>query len=431
MCKSTTYEKHKVAVTGIGSICSIGNNCDTILESLKTGRTGIGNSEFFHNSLSSIKVAAEIKNFDLSDFFNENQVDEELIKRIRKILKKQSTLCHETIIASTIQAMRMAKIKNDSFETYEGKVGIIVAGSNLSQSQQVAIYDRNRDSIEYISPQYAVRFFDTNFIGMLSDCFRIKGEGLTTGGASASGNVALVQAYRMIAYGMLDICIVIGPAADFSPYELQSFKNLGLFGETFNDSPKRACRPFDCGHEGFVIGQGSGAIILEAEEKAVKRNADILAHILGGSIKLDANCLADARVEGEYCSMEQALFDAGVNTDAIDYINAHGTSTPLGDEVELTAIKKLFGSKAKDIFVNSSKSLLGHCIYSAGILEAIVCILQIQNGFVHPNLNLDHPISMSEGIGLVGATSINCNINTALSNSFGFGGINSTVVMGK
>lgn len=420
----------RVVVTGMGVINSIGHNCNEFCNSLKKGCSGIKSSSYYSEIVPEIKVAAEIQEFSFTDFIDSMGLDKEFALRLKPFTGRRSTMAMDAVIASAIQAYDMASLLNEDTERYSDKTSIVVAGSNLNQMLHHATRQRYCESLEYVTPNYALQFFDTNFVGALSEIFKIGGEGMTVGGASASGNSAMIQAYRLITEGVTDICLVAGSLNNLSPFELQGFKNLGaLGGNKFADQPELSCRPFDAEHEGFILGQGSGCIVLEAEETAQRRGAKPLALILGGSIKLDSNHLSDARIDGEYTVMERALASAGVEINEINYINTHGTSTPLGDEVEAAAIKKLFGERTGKIWVNSTKSMIGHCLFSAGIIEAIAVILQMQEGFIHPNLNLHTPIL--DGINFAGGEMITDNVQMALSNSFGFGGINTSIVLKK
>jgi malonyl-ACP decarboxylase len=222
--------------------------------------------------------------------------------------------------------------------------------------------------------------------------------------------------------------MVVGSLADLSPMEMQGFVNIGgMGGKAFSDEPARACRPFDSAHEGFIYGQGSGCIILESGECARKRKTSILASMPGGAVVLDGNRLSNPNEDGEVRVMEEALRQAGIGYQELDYINAHGTSTPLGDETEIKAIKRVLKERLTQVWVNSTKSMTGHCLYSAGVIEAIASIIQMREGFVHPNLNLEHPIDSE--CRFSGAVTVPAEIKTAMSNSFGFGGINTSIIL--
>ncbi|UJF34770.1 beta-ketoacyl synthase N-terminal-like domain-containing protein [Paenibacillus hexagrammi] len=306
--------------------------------------------------------------------------------------------------------------------------GIVVSGSNLSQNYAYSLFKKFDEAPEYLTPSYALHFMDTDHVGTISDICNIKGEGFNVGGASASGNVAIIKAMQMIQLGLADLCLVSGTLADLSPLELMSFSNLGAMGgKSFGSEPGQACRPFDKKHEGFIYGQAAACLILESRQSAEKRGVKPLAELLSGALVLDGNRLSDPNEDGEVRAMEQALRQAGLSPGDIDYINAHGTSTPTGDMTEIRAIKRLFKERIGEIWMNSTKSLTGHCLYSAGIVEALAAIVQMKEGFVHPNLNLEEPIDQecrfSRG------NTVKANLKTALSNSFGFGGINTSIVL--
>lgn len=420
----------RVVITGMGTVNSVGCDCNTFCNALKNGISGIHSSRYYNALNNDIKVAAEIQEFSLNDYVRNIKPDEDFLNRLKPYMGKRSTLATNSIIAAAIEAYEMAGLLNENLARFSERTSVVVAGSNLNQILCHNIRERYFNSLEYVSPNYALQFFDTNFIGVLSELFLIYGEGFTVGGASASGNSALIQASRLIADGVADICLVAGTTNNLSPFELQGFRNLGaLGGNKFADLPELSCRPFDYEHEGFILGQGSGCIILESEETALERGAKPLAAFLGGSMRLDGNHLSDARIDGEYTVMKNAIKTAQIEIDEIDYINTHGTSTPLGDEVEASAIKKLFGEWADKVWVNSTKGIIGHCLFSAGIIEAIASIIQMQEGFIHPNLNLERPILA--GINYVGCKAVNDNILVTLSNSFGFGGINTSIILKK
>ncbi|MCC8353089.1 MULTISPECIES: beta-ketoacyl synthase N-terminal-like domain-containing protein [Bacillus] len=418
-------DTHKVAVTGQGIVCSIGHDCEEFNSALKLGISGIGKLENMNLEGLKVNVGAEVRNFSLSRYLLDKSYPVELLSRVKSIMRRMP-LIMETVVASALEAFYSAGLSCGV--STSDRMSVLVAGSNFSQNLHYRTASRYSSSLEYLSPSYALQFFDTNFVGTLSELFGVHGEGFTVGGASASGNAALLQAYRLIKSGYADVCIVASPMADFSPIELQGFYNLGAMGGIrFKKDPKSACRPFDKDHEGFILGQGSGSLILESMESAKRRKVRVLAEIIGGSIVLDGNRLSDARVEGETSAMLKALKDGDITLGDIDYINAHGTSTPLGDEIELNAIKSIFKDEINRIWINSTKSLTGHCLFSAGIVEAIACIQQLNNGFIHPNLNLNCPIDSS--FRFAGKQSTQANIHTAMSNSFAFGGINTSIIL--
>lgn len=418
----------RVVVTGMGIISSIGNDLVEFKKSLKSGHCGIDFIEFLPSSSFPVKIGAQIKGFSfLSTIDKYLQYSEVRVDKAKKIARRYSYPIQASAI-SAIEAWIMARL--DKLEFPRERIGVVIAGSNITLKLKYDMDQKFVESPEYVLPSYALNFMDTDLVGILSEIFEIQGEGFSVGGASASGNVGIIKASQLIRHGIVDACLVVGALADLSPTELQGFHNLGaLGGKTFSCSPQKACRPFDSLHEGFIYGQASGSLVLESLEFAEKHGGKILAEILGESLILDGNRLSNPNENGEAKAMESALRCAGIQFCEVDYINAHGTSTPLGDITEINAISRVFKKHFTDIWINSTKGLTGHCLYSAGIVEAIATIIQMNEGFLHPNLNLIDPIN-KEGR-FVGQTAQNDNINVAMSNSFGFGGINTSIVLGK
>ncbi|AIQ47424.1 hypothetical protein R70723_17155 [Paenibacillus sp. FSL R7-0273] len=310
------------------------------------------------------------------------------------------------------------------------RIGIIVAGSNISPATGYSAYGEFAEQPGLLHPRYALSYMDTNQIGVLSEMFGIRGEGMTVGGASASGNVAILQAARWIQLGIVDVCMVVGAAADLSPLEIQGYINIGAYGgNSFDGAPQKACRPFDRGHEGFILGQTSACLILEGADSAYSRQAEEVAIVAGGAAALDGHSLSDPNEEGQAGTMEEALRSAGLSASSINYINAHGTSTPLGDITELGSIRRVFGEHLEQVRINSTKALTGHCLYAAGVVEAAAVIIQMQGGFLHPQINLEEPVSMEHRFASQKAEA--ADIRYALSNSYGFGGINTGIIFRK
>ncbi|MCS1407948.1 MAG: Polyketide biosynthesis malonyl-ACP decarboxylase PksF [Verrucomicrobia subdivision 3 bacterium] len=347
------------------------------------------------------------------------------VRGVRRVLRKVPASVRLSACVG-MEAMRQAGFLGSGGG--EG-MGIIVAGSNLHQEFLV----ENARKVEgggSIDPRYALSFLDTHQVGCLSELFSILGMGYTVGGASASGGVALYQALQWVRSGVMGSCLVVGASPDYSVLEREGFSVLGAacLGEGYGGCPGGASRPFDRGHAGFVLGRGCGGMVVEARDLAMARGAEVLGEILGGAVVLDGNHLSDPSVRGESRAMREALMDAGVGAGEVGYINAHGTSSPLGDAVECEAIKAVFGGLLGGMWVNASKSLLGHCMSAAGVVEGVGVLVQLRGGFLHPNLNLEDPID--EEVRFVGSEAVGYSGCLGMSNSFGFGGINSSLVMG-
>jgi len=420
--------QRRVMITGMGIISAIGLSIQEYGQSLRAGLTGIGTLKGRSGPTISVTMGAEIGDFSLNTRLEQYaSLPEELIQNAQQYARR-SPYAIQTSVVSALEAWENAQLHSNPISTE--RLGIVIAGHNLSQHYQYHNYPKFQQTPEYLSPRYPLHFMDTDQVGTLSELFQIQGEGFTVGGASASGNVAIIKGYQLIQLGLVDACLVVGAMADLSPMELQGFYNLGAMGgKRFVNQPEKACRPFDKDHEGFIYGQASGCLVLESTESANRRGVQGVAEILGGALILDGNRLADPSVAGEMRVMELALNQAQVKANQVDYLNAHGTSSPLGDETEVKAIRQVFQDHLSHLWINSTKGLTGHCLYSAGVVEAIASIIQMQDGLLHPNLNLDNPIDTS--CRFSGSVSAPAKIEIAMSNSFGFGGINSSIILKK
>jgi malonyl-ACP decarboxylase len=333
--------------------------------------------------------------------------------------------------ALTACAEAWVQARLDDSTVAANRIGIIVAGGNHQPALQWQAAMRYQQEPLGISPAYALRFMDTHVLGLLSEIFAIRGESFSCGAASASGNFALLQAWRMISWGMLDCCLVVGPAADLSPAEIQAFINLGALATDNEGTPLNVCRPFDRHAEGFVYSQGAGCLVVESRRSAQERQVTPVARLRGGAAALAGVSGPEPQIAAERAVMREALRNAGLSVHEVQYISAHATGTPLGDEAELTAIEELFGDALEHIVINSSKCLLGHALWSAGLLEAIATILQIRNRFVHGNSQTHEPRHTRRAHAVLGPEGReDVTIENALSNSFGFSGIVSTLVIG-
>ena len=415
-----------VGITGMGIISSIGDDVSQFSTSLRSGKSGIKRMTGKKEPKVSVDIAAEIRNFSFLEKLNQfpNVPDEK--SRKAKRLGQRAPFTIQTSIISAMEAWQNAGLFG-ACPTSE-RMGLIVASQNSTQNYQYDLIPKFRENPEYLSPRYALQFLESNQVGILSELFDIKGEGFVVGGASATGNVGIIRGFQSILAGLLDICLVVGVVADLSPMDIQGFINIGAMGgKKYFNQPDKACRPFDTQHEGFIYGQASACVILESEFSASKRGVPFQAEIKGGSLNLDGNSSSDPNVNGEKKAMLSALYQSGFSALDIDYLNTHGSSSPLGDKTEAEAISHVFGNHASDLWLNATKGLTGHCLYSAGVVEIIATVEQMREGFIHPNKNLEEPIH--KGLKFCGTKAIDKRIKTAMSNSFGFGGINTSVVL--
>lgn len=415
-----------VVVTGVGTVNALAGDAPAFAKALRDGRCGIGLAAPFGETQGQW-VAAPLAGFDWREAIGRHEGSlPECVTRARKVLRN-NTPSARLSAAAAFEAVRQARLVQDGFAPE--RIGIVVAGSNLHQ--QLA-WDgaRRREAGGTVDPRYGLSFLDSGQVGSLGEIFCLRGLGYSVGAASASGQMAIFQAWHWLRSGVLDACLVVGASMDLSPLELEGFALLGaLGGDGYAERPEQACRPFDRDHRGFIWGQGSGALVLERQDLAAARGVPSLGEIRGAAIAMDGNHLPDSSLDGEVRAMRDALAAAGLGAADIDYVNAHGTSTPLGDRTECAALRAVLGQRAAAVWVNSTKSLIGHCLSAAGVIEAIACLLQLNGGFLHPNLNLLAPIDSE--LRFVGRQAVAGTFSTALSNGFGFGGFNGSLVLGR
>lgn len=394
----------------MGIVSSIGHDISEFAASLIGGKSGIGR-------LPDGTIAAAIEGFDVETLMSD---------KMALRLARRAPFTIQTSVVAARQAWQQAGLQDGAVPPE--RIGLVVAGHNTTQNYVYALSSGFRQKPEYLSPRYALQFMDSNQLGVLSELFGIRGEGFVTGGASASGNVGIIHGARLIEAGIADACLVVGVVADLSPMEIQGFKNVGAMGgKHFHDRPDQACRPFDSQHEGFIHGQAAACVVLEAAASVDARKGRALATLLGGSIDLHATASSEPDIEGEARAMRGALRQSGFDATRVDYVNTHGTASPLGDKVEIAAIERVYGDRFPEVWLNATKGLTGHCLSSAGVVELIACVLQMQQGFLHANKNLEGPIDARARF--CGAEAVWTEIDVAMSNSFGFGGINTSIVL--
>lgn len=416
--------QHDVYVSGMGIICQGASNIIEFEQKLRDGEPWICKKDNIDSLLPQLKVGAFYEGTGIDELLLACDYSKELKDKIKKLTRKLSIPLQATVMAVADAVISSGILTNVPKE----KIAIVVAGSNLKQDMQCTVHERYRAKKHFVIPDYANKFWDTYILGIISEIFDIHGEGVLAGGASASGNLAIHNASRIIKSGDADACIVVGPMSELSEYELSAFANLGaLGGLSFLEEPEKACRPFDKRHEGFIYGQAAGCIVLENLHSLQERGKKGCAELLGSAVCIDGCHSTNANAEGEARVMRQVLEKSGIIPNEVDYINAHGTSTPSGDVTELKAIQMTFQDKCP--VVNSTKCMSGHCLCSAGIIEAIASVIQLEKGFIHGNVNLQEAIS--DSMNLAANQSVDKEIKIALSNSFGFAGINSCILLKK
>lgn len=401
-----------VVITGLGIVNSIANNVSEFTSALKVGQCGVKAT----NDLTMPYMAS---------------VDPAIWQKLITEKKANKILRNNSLTAQISTCAAWEAFADAGLQTLEpselNQMGLVIAGNNLAQSYIEQNHQKFSKQPEFINPTYAMSYFDTNVLGVISEVLNIHGPGFTVGGASASSNAALFQAFHLVKNGVVPRCMVVGALSELSPLEAQAFAILGAMNTTPNLEPYLASRPFDTNRAGFVYGQGAACVVIENLAVAQKRQAKIYAELAGVALCLDGNHMPEPTVAGEERAMREALQMAQITPEKINYINPHATASRLGDEVELQALKNIFGSHLKSVPVNATKALIGHGLSSAGLMELVATLVQMQNDFVHPHLGLDTPMSID--FDFVGKDFRSHRIDWALSNSFGFGGINTAVVI--
>jgi len=405
----------RVVITGLGALTPVGAG-KGFYEELLAGKSGIGPITHFDASEYATRIAGEIKDFDVTAY------------GIDKKESRRMDLSSQYAIAAGVMALEDSKLDLDKEDRDRCGtiVGTGIGGIESIHDVYVTLFDKGPGRV---SP-FAVPMMIANMVsGRLSIQLGLQGPCLTDVTACASGTNAVGDAFRIIARGDADVMFAGGAEAAVSPGAVAGFASMKAMSRR-NDEPTKASRPFDKDRDGFVMGEGAGILVLEELEHAKARGAHIYAEVVGYGSNADAYHITSPAPEGLQARkcMELALKDGNVNPNDVNYINAHGTSTGLNDKNETLAIKALFGDHAKDIAVNSTKSMTGHLLGAAGAVEAIVCAMAFDTDKIHPTVNLDNP---DEGLDLdyVREGARDLKVNVALSNSFGFGGHNATIVL--
>ena len=404
----------RVVITGIGLLCGVGNTTEEVWSALLAGKSGVEKIQQFDASQFASQIAGEVRNFDPLKFIEKKEV------------KKMGRFIHFALAAAD-EAMRSSGLQIT--EATAPRVGVHI-GSGIGGFDVIEREHRNllEGGPRKISPFFIPGAIANLAAGHVSIRFNARGPNECTSTACTSSAHSIGDAYRIIQHNDADAMIAGGAEAAITPMGVGGFAAMRALS-TRNDDPEAASRPWDRDRDGFVIGEGAGILILEELEFARGRGAKIIAEIVGYGMSADANHITQPAPEGEggYRVMQNALRDAGIRPDQVGYINAHGTSTPLGDKLETMAVKRAFGDHAYKLAVSSTKSATGHLLGGAGGLEAGITVLALRDQQLPPTLNLENP---GEGCDLdyVPKQSRTANFEYALSNSFGFGGTNGSLI---
>lgn len=413
-------ELKRVVVTGLGALTPIGNNIEEYWEALVAGKSGGAPITYFDTEKFKTKFACELKNFDPLDFFD------------RKEVRRLDRFAQYAIVASD-EAIKDSGINLDTVDKY--RVGVIWGAGigGLETFQNEVINFATGDGTPRFNPFFIPKMIADIAPGNISIRHGFMGANYTTVSACASAANAMIDALNNIRLGHSDIIVSGGSEAAVTMAGMGGFNAMHALS-TQNDNPETASRPFDATRDGFVLGEGSGTLILEEYEHAKARGAKIYAEVLGGGLSSDAYHMTAPHPEGNgvVAVMENCLRNAEMKPEDVDAINTHGTSTPLGDVAELKAISKVFGDHAKTMNINSTKSMTGHLLGAAGAVEAISAILSMKHGIVPPTINHQHrDENIDPDLNLTLNKAQKRDVKVVMSNTFGFGGHNACVLFKK
>jgi len=403
----------RVVVTGLGLVCGVGNSTDDVWKGLLSGKSGVARITGFDASNFACQIAAEVKNFDPLKYIEKKEV------------KKMGRFIHFALAAAH-EAMQMSglKITPENDERVGVHIGSGIGGFDIIEREHTALMEGGP---RRISPFFIPSAIINLAAGQVSMRYGAKGPNEATATACTTSAHSIGDSFRIIQHNDADVMIAGGAEAAITPMGVGGFAAMRALS-TRNDDPEKASRPWDQGRDGFVIGEGSGIMILEELEFARKRGAPILAEIAGYGMSGDAYHMTQPAPEheGGFRVMRNAVRDAGVSPNVIGYVNAHGTSTPIGDTLEAHAIRNFFGDHK--LAVSSTKSMTGHLLGGAGGLEAGITVLALREQILPPTMNLENPDPDTAGMDLVPNQARKADLEYAMSNSFGFGGTNGALL---
>ncbi|MBE6311797.1 MAG: beta-ketoacyl-[acyl-carrier-protein] synthase II [Bacteroidales bacterium] len=416
-------ELKRVVVTGLGAVTPLGNNIPDFWENLKNGVSGAGPITHFDASKFKTRFACEVKGFDPNAYFD------------RKEVRKMDRYTQFALVAVS-DAIKDSGLDLD--KTNKDEVGVIFAagiGGLATIEQEIGYYYTHEEIGPKFNPFFIPKIISDIAAGNISIQYGFRGPNFSTTSACASSTNAIIDSYNYIRLGQAQVMITGGAEATIVPSGIGGFNSMTALS-TRNDDPQGASRPFSASRDGFVLGEGSACLVLEEMEHAIARGANIICELVGGGMSADAYHLTATHPDGvgAILVMKRALRDAGMKPEEIDYINVHGTSTPVGDVSEAKAVKSVFGEHAYRLNISSTKSMTGHLLGAAGALEAAVCVLAIRDGIVPPTINHqpdDEDENIDYNLNFTFNKAQKRPINAALSNTFGFGGHNASVIFKK
>ncbi len=414
----------RVVVTGLGMVSPLGGDVETTWKNILASKSGAATIARFDASEYKCRIACEVKPADHEYGYDPGlDVDHKIQRQVDPFIVYG--------ISAASQALRDAGLDNMSEEERLRagcSIGSGIGGLPGIESESLVLANKGPGRV---SPHFVHGRLINLISGQVSIKYGLMGPNHAVVTACSTGAHSIGDAARMIAMDDADVMLAGGAESAICPIGIAGFAQARALSTAFNDTPEKASRPYDINRDGFVMGEGAGVVVLEEYEHAKKRGAHIYAEVIGYGLSGDAYHVTAPHPEGNggYRSMEMALRKSGLSLADIDYVNAHGTSTPLGDELELGAVKRLFGDNISTMSMSSTKSAIGHLLGGAGAVESIFCILAIRDQIVPPTLNLDEPSESCAGVDLVPHVAKERKVRAVLNNSFGFGGTNASLIM--
>ena len=406
----------RVVITGMGAITPLGNDVDSFWQALKQGKCGIGPITRFDVSDYKVKLAAQVKDFDVTQYVDKREA------------RRMDVNCHFALAAAQ-QAVDQAGLKEGNFDPFRTGVfyGSGVGGLQIAEEEIPKLLEKGPSRVSPLCIPEMIANMAAAYISMR---FGFKGENFCPVSACATGNHSIGEAMRAIRHGYQDIVLCGGTENGIIPISMAGFQNMKAVH--MGDDPTCASIPFDARRSGFVMGEGAGCLVLESYTHAVNRGATILAEVAGYGASGDAYHITSPAPDGEAAAhaIARAIADAGLTPSDVDYINAHGTSTPLNEKYETIAIRKAFGEDAYKVHISSTKSMTGHLLGGAAAVEAIACVMAIRDGVIPPTIGYKEPDPDCD-LDITPNVAVQMPVNVAISNALGFGGHNATVLFKK
>ncbi|MEA2491002.1 MAG: malonyl-ACP decarboxylase [Acidobacteriota bacterium] len=399
-------QSHSPVITGVGVLSAIGSGKAAFTEAMLDGRSAFGVMQRPGRQRESAYLGAEV-----GEIACPPEIARQTWRAASLSARAALVVLHEAWNEAGLDAVDPSRI------------GLIVGGSNVQQRELTQVHEAHGGSSTFLRPTYALSFMDSDLCGFCTAQFGIRGMAYTVGGASASGQLALIQAAQAVVGNQVDVCIALGAMMDLSHWECRGLRAIGAMGsDRFANEPSLACRPFDRDHDGFIFGESCGAVVIESRQSSKRRGIVPYGTLRGWGMTMDGNRNPNPSMEGEVRAIRQALDAAGCTPSQVDYVNPHGTGSVAGDETEL---KALHACGLTGVHLNATKSLVGHGLSAAGVVEGIATLLQMRAGALHPTRNLDHPID--DEFNWVRDEPVQHQIQNALTLSMGFGGINTAL----